>query len=377
MGPQGKPKVIYSIGAKFAGSGIGTTAYYGALGLHRHGMLKKVLCGSFRPSEIPSDRIKALGLPSRVLRKLATFDNSRWLWYLQAVLYDAWASTQLEPADVLIVWGNYALRTIRRAKELGLTTVLVRASTHPRYQARLLAEEYERWGLDFRINEASLRRAVEEISLADYVLIPSDFVRRSFLEEGYPEEKLIQIPFGVDLDRFRPAERKEPHPFRALFVGQVSIRKGVPYLLEAWRRLGWDDAELWLVGMQEKAARKVWDSFREVPGVRWLGHRDPLPCYQAADVFVFPSIEEGSALVTYEAMACGLPVITTPNAGSVVRDGVEGFIVPIRKVKAIVMALQRLYLDEQLRWKMSKAAQTRAGEFSWHRHGDSLVQSFI
>jgi len=369
-------RVIYSIGAKFAGGGIGTTAYYGALGLYRHEMLHRLLCGSYRPSEIPPGKIKALGFPSRLLRKLATYDSTGWLWYLQSVLYDAWASAQLEPADVLIVWGNYALRTTQRAREMGMTTILVRASTHPRYQARLLTEEYARWGLKYGINGASLRRAVKETELADYTLIPSDFVRRSFVEEGYPEEKLIQIAFGVDLERFHPPEsrEKQERSFRVLFVGQVGIRKGVPYLLEAWKQLGWRDAELWLVGTLEGKAKKIWDSYRDLPGIKWFGYRDPLSFYQTADVFVFPSIEEGSALVTYEAMACGLPVVTTPNSGSVVRDGIEGFLVSTRDVDALAERLEKLRVDKRLSQKMGRAARARAEEFTWPKHESLIAQ---
>jgi glycosyltransferase involved in cell wall biosynthesis len=369
--------VLYSIGSKFGGGGIGTIAYYGALGLYRHGMLGRVLCGSYRLGEIPPEKIRAVGLPDRVLRKLASMDSSGWLWHLQAVLFDAWASRHLEPADVFHVWGNYGLRSLHRAREMGMVTVVERASAHPVYQARLLKEEFARWGLPFRSSQVVIARALAEMTLADYILIPSDFVRQSFLEERFPEERLIQIPFGVDTTRFRPSEAPAARPFRALFVGQVGIRKGVPYLLEAWRRLGWRDAELWLVGRVLPECRPILERYRDLPGLHLVGHLDdPVEAYWQADVFVFPSIEEGSALVTYEALACGLPVVTTPNAGSVVRDGVEGFIVPIREVEALAAALERLRADEQLRREMGRAARARAEEFTWDKYGDQLADVF-
>ena len=80
------------------------------------------------------------------------------------------------------------------------------------------------------------------------MICPTEQARDSFRAEGVPEPKLITVPNGVDLDRFRPAADRTPHPFRALFVGQIGFRKGVPYLLQAWQRLGWRDAELWLAG---------------------------------------------------------------------------------------------------------------------------------
>lgn len=370
-------RVVYSIGSKFAGGGIGTTAYYAVRGLYRHGILQRLLCGAYRSTEIPREKIRSVGLPDRILRKLASLDFSGWLWHFQAVLFDIWASRYLEPAGVFHVWGNYGLQSIRRAREMGMVTVVERASTHPVYQARLLQEEYTRWGLTFRVHQPALERALAEMALTDYVLVPSDFVRQSFLEQGFPEENLIRIPFGVDPDRFRPSEAVVPHLFRVLFVGQVGVRKGVPYLLEAWRRLGWQDAELWLVGRVLPECRSILQRYQDLPGLRLIGHlSDPVGVYQQADIFVFPSVEEGSALVTYEALACGLPVVTTPNAGSVVQDGVEGFIVPVRDAEALAERIEQLRLDEQLRREMGKAARARAEEFTWEKYGDLLSGAY-
>jgi glycosyltransferase involved in cell wall biosynthesis len=258
---------------------------------------------------------------------------------------------------------------------MGMKTVVERASSHPLFQASLLREEYARWGLTFRIPQAALRRAIAEMEVADYVLIPSDFVRHTFVEQGFPKERLLQVPFGVDTARFRPVNGQSSHPFRVLFVGQVGIRKGVPYLLEAWQRLGWQDAELWLVGRPSAEFLPILARYRDLPGLRLIGYvTDPVAVYQQADVFTFPTIEEGSALVTYEALACGLPVVTTPNAGSVVRDGVEGFIVPTRDVEALVAVLERLRADERLRLGIGWAARQRAEAFTWERYETSLAR---
>lgn len=369
--------VIYSIGSKFAGGGIGTTAYHAVRGLHRHKMLKRLLCGHYRPTEIPREKIRSLGLPDRALRKLASLEPSGWLWYLQAALFDAWASRLLEPADIFHVWGNYGLRSLQQAKAIGMITIVERASTHPMYQAQLLQKEFGNWGLSFRLPHDTLKVSLAEMTLADYVLIPSDFVRRTFVEHGFPQEKLLLIPFGVDAARFRPWEKETSHPFRVLFVGQVGIHKGVPYLLEAWRRLGWQDAELWLVGRVLPECRPILPRYKDLPGLHLMGHLDdPVEAYWQASVFAFPTIEEGSALVTYEALACGLPVVTTPNAGSVVQDEVEGLIIPIRDTEALANALDRLRANEWMRREMGRAARMRAEEFTWERYGDTLANTF-
>ncbi|MBM4430873.1 MAG: hypothetical protein FJ026_11095, partial [Chloroflexi bacterium] len=188
--------VLYSIGSAFAGGGIGTTAYYNARGLYRYGTLRRVLCGSYRFTDIPSSLIKAVGLPDRVLRKLATYDASGRLWHLQSLLFDSWASQHLEPAEVFLCWGNYGLRSLRQARAMGMTTVLQRASAHPSVQAQLLKDEYARWGIHWSAPRATLARALAEIAEADYILIPSDFVQETFVAKRVSNNRLIQIPFG-------------------------------------------------------------------------------------------------------------------------------------------------------------------------------------
>ncbi len=372
-----RAKVIYSFGNKFAGAGIGTIAFYEARELYRHGLIERILCGAYAPTEIPAEVIRAIGTLNRLLCKLASLEPSGWLWYVQAVLYDAWAARYVTPASLFHVWGGYGSQSLRCAKTQGMTTVVQIASSHPNFQNRLMREEFARWGQTWRVWDAGVARTLREIEQADYILIPSDFVRESFLAEGVPESKLIHAPFGVDVSRFTPAKTSEGRPFRAVFVGQVGLRKGVPYLLEAWKRLGWRDAELWLVGRVLPEIKEVLKGYADLPGVRIMGFLGtPAAAYQQADIFVFPSIEEGSALVTYEAMACGLPVVTTPNAGSPVRDGVEGFIVPIRDPDALAARMERLRADVRLRQELGRAARIRAEEFTWERHGERMCSAY-
>jgi glycosyltransferase involved in cell wall biosynthesis len=369
-------KVLYAIGSTFAGGGIGTTAYHGVRGLYRHGLLQRVLCGAARPTEIPSHLIRTIGSADRVLRKLATYDRSHWLAHLQTIFFDAWAARRLEPAEILLVWYKCGLRAMRRAKTRGMVTVGQWGSVHPRYQYQTLADECARWGLRRKMPGAVLARALAEIDAADYLLCATDLARENFHAQGVADAKLITIANGVDVKRFTPARAAAPHPFRALFVGQVGFRKGVPYLLEAWQRLGWRDAELWLAGNTDAEIRPLLSRFADLPGTRFLGYvSDPVPVYQSADVFVFPSLQEGSAKVNFEALACGLPLVTTPTSGSVARDGVEGLLVPIRNVDALAAALDRLRSDEQLRREMGTAARIRAEEFPWERHGEALVEA--
>jgi glycosyltransferase involved in cell wall biosynthesis len=161
--------------------------------------------------------------------------------------------------------------------------------------------------------------------------------------------------------------------FRVLYVGRLSQAKGIAQLLEAFSRLRLPRAQLEFVGDIVGAGRwlpRYRDMFvwrRQVP------QHALADIYRRADVFVFPSLHEGSALVTYEALASGLPVIATPNAGSEVRDGVEGFLVPAAEIEPLAERLLELYRDPERRGEMARAARRRAEEFSWTAYGERLA----
>jgi glycosyltransferase involved in cell wall biosynthesis len=215
----------------------------------------------------------------------------------------------------------------------------------------------------------------QERSLADFLLVPSLHVSGCLLENGVPSEKIVYIPYGVDVGRFRPSQ-PNGDVFRVLFVGQVSSRKGVMVLFDAWRRLALPDAELVVVGA-------VWltsDELRRMPkNVRLVGavpKHEVHEWFAGADVFAFPSLCEGSALVTYEAMASSLPVIVTAQSGSVATDGVDGFVVDAADVEALADRLHILYTDRELRVELGRAARrTIEGAYTW-RHYRERIRGF-
>jgi glycosyltransferase involved in cell wall biosynthesis len=370
-------KVVYSICARVGGSGIGYTAGQAVTGIHRARLLTRLFASSNAQTEVPAALIRHWGNLGRGLKYLGAKDATGLVYYLESILFDAWTAASLPRCDIFHGWNGMCLRTLRRARQMGTTTVVERASSHPAMQFKLLREEYERWGVSLRLPTWNYRRSLQEIVEADYVTVPSRFAGDSMVANGVPADRLIEIPFGVDLQRYGPTNGTSPHPFRAVFAGQISVRKGVPYLIEAWRRLNWPDAELWLVGATAKDVARLLPEWRQFARVRFISHSSKLASLlQQCNVFVFPSVEEGSALVTYEALACGLPVITTPNAGSVVRDGVEGFIVPIRDAEALAERLQRLREDPGLRAAMGRAAIERARAFTWTAYQENLVEAY-
>ncbi|HZW23950.1 MAG TPA: glycosyltransferase family 4 protein [Gallionella sp.] len=283
-----------------------------------------------------------------------------------------------EHPSAVICYDSCALKTFRAARETGVLCILDQVVGHIRSGAEILSEE-ARLHPEFAdtmgefASEWVAERCSAEAGMADRVLAASEYVRDTLVAYGVPAARIALCPYGVDVDRFRPASRGEPHPFRILFVGQIGQRKGVKYLLEAFRELDLSDAELVLMGSvagSGEGLKRYEGSFRHVCHVPY----NELPdYYRTADIFVYPSLHEGSALAIYEALASGLPVITTHNSGSVVRNGVEGFIVPIRDVQALRDKILLLYRDKALREQMSVRARARAETYTWQAYRQRLA----
>lgn len=278
-------------------------------------------------------------------------------------------------------WGC-AEPVFRKAKSRGALCVLNYPLAHHRFTRRYLLEEAARQPafadtLNSHDRPAWQERQLDaEIDLADRILVGSNFVRDTFITEGVPAEKLVVIPYGADTALFEPPEQNKPggKGLRVLFVGQIGQRKGISYLLEAARRTAGHGDSLTLVGQIQgngQALAPYRERFRHVPHVPRAELRDR---YRQADVFVFPTLVEGMGLVVLEAMASGLPVITTPNGpGDIVRDGVDGFLVPPRDVDAIVERLDQLRCDPELRREMGRSARIRAQEFTWDAYRSKTV----
>lgn len=194
------------------------------------------------------------------------------------------------------------------------------------------------------------------------------------LRYGTPAGKIRVIPYAADCRRFRPLPEKQHGPgCTFLFAGGVSHRKGIKYLLEAWlqvRRPGW---RLQLLGPLPANLGPLEPYVESIEPLGRVSQREMPARMASADVFVFPSLFEGSAVVTYEALATGLPCVVTPSAGSVVRDGIEGFVVPPSQVDELARRMEQLGTDTELRIRMAGAARSRALAFDWHRYHERVV----
>ncbi len=368
-------KVVISVGGRFHAIRL-------AEQLHRMGYLERIITTKrwYVRNVLPQRYATAIPAPEYVgmlIRRFPSLVARGYYSYVKDNLFDALARRYIPPCDVFHAWGNYALISIPYARRMGASVVIERGSSHPRYQDAILREECDRLGFPIeRAHPQIIEKGLREIELADRVIIPSEFVLRSFLANGVPEDRLALIPYGIDLEGFSHGEKRDS-VFRVLFVGNIGVQKGVHYLLESWKRLALPNAELVLVGTVEPGMDRILHEHRDrIVLAGHVPHERLHEWYSNASVFVLPSLQEGSALVTYEAMACGVPSIVSENTGSIVRDGTDGYVIPIRDVDALCDRIERLHDNVELARQMGEAAMMHVRDYTWERHAREVVRLY-
>jgi glycosyltransferase involved in cell wall biosynthesis len=309
--------------------------------------------------------------------------NRPWLRdplnYANALAFDEWTLRRLRrssPPDALIAISGSSLKTGRELQSRGSRLLCDRGSSHPRYQQQIVTEEYARWGVDRPVADIrDIEREERIFEIADAITVPSSFAARSFLESGVPPEKIHVIPYGVRLEQFQRTATPPTGRFEVLYAGAVSLRKGFPYLLQAFARLQNPASRLRVAGAIHPDIKSLLAQLSQ-DRVEFLG---PVPQQQLAELMstshllVLPSIEEGLALVQGQALACGCPVLCSTNTGGedLFSNEIEGFIVPIRDVPALTDRMQRLADDPGLQSAMSEAALRRVKTLGgWEAYGD-------
>lgn len=273
-----------------------------------------------------------------------------------------------------------ALRTFRRARKLGLGRIWDLPLPHYRALEELYLLEARRWpfataGQAPRMPEWKRLRKDGELALATKICVASSFTRSS-LERLEVSQPIVVVPYGFPVDTFRPSSAPRSGPFVVLSVGTHDLRKGTPYLLEAWRRAAIPDAELHLVGPL-RLSRRFLDqyagSFRHWPHVAKSALQER---YHSADLLAFPTLGDGFGLVMQEAMSSAIPVMTTPCGGGpeCITDDLDGWLVPPRDIDAIVEVLRFAAKNRAQVSRMGLAARARAERWTWRHAQGSLAR---
>lgn len=371
-------RILYATSAPPKAGSPGEIAYESVRAAYQAGILGRVIAYWGWKHETPRWPLKSLRW--HPVQLLSCLGDARFQGAKSKCL-DATAARFLarRKYDLFHGWSGECVKSLRAARRLGIPTVLEIPTWH-RGNARALDEEnpqqqargFKRWLDSLR---AGREQALEEYDLADLILVLSERAAQSFLAAGIEREKLFLFSRGVDTERFTPL--KQPPVFRALFAGPLLVRKGVHHLLEAWHQLNLDNAELVLAGPVADEIKPYLSAYGS-GNIKLAGDVETTAqLYQQCSVHIFPSVCEGSARVTYEAASCGLPQITTREAGDAVIDGLNGLIVPCENVDALAAAIAKLHGDARLRAQMGEAARKRVVEnFTWDRFRERLLDAY-
>jgi glycosyltransferase involved in cell wall biosynthesis len=304
--------------------------------------------------------------------------------YRHAVAFDKCVSLAIRrlPIDLFNAFAWYGLECLNVCKLRGIPTIIERGSAHTLARQSILEEEYQRLNCEHLYRDLDsqiIERELCEYDLADYISVPSQFAVQSFLDHGFPREKLLHIPYGVDTERFQPSLMDKPQGFQVLTAGNLGVEKGTGYLLDSLELLRGLNIDLALVGALDDYITQRLQQTR----VSWIfggavPQNELVDWYHNASVYCLLSVQEGMSMTVLEAMACGVPVIASTSTGAAdfITDGIDGFLVEPRDVQSVAERLERLYLDSDLRRCIGAAARRRALDLTWDIYGAQLTKAY-
>ncbi|HEY2708152.1 MAG TPA: glycosyltransferase family 4 protein [Caulobacteraceae bacterium] len=356
------------------GRGPGYTCGVLAQEMSRHGLDVEIVTPRARNVSLsPARLIQALPFWARPIPyRLTPSATSFAVKQTERLFVDRVLSKAASDRVAAYIFPEASIEVLERLHDKGVPIFREMINCHRGTAKRILDDAYERVGRApaHGITAESVLIENEALELADFIFCPNSLVEDSLTEHHGDPGKIIHTSYGWDPARFAEERRrlKPADGLTVLFAGGVSIRKGAHLLLDYWARSG-VVGRLVLVGKVEPTIRELCGDLLSRPDVLLLDYtRNIGDLYRSADVFAFPTLEEGGPQVTYEACGCGLPVLTSPmGAGRAVRNGVEGFVLDPYDGDAWVTALRDLAADKDKRVAMAAAAAARAKEFVWSK----------
>jgi glycosyltransferase involved in cell wall biosynthesis len=369
-------KVLYSFPHKLGAARICYTAWQQVNGLSNAGAEVVVFPGALHkpvPANVVSRPTLARGRFRIPYRLLGT--------ERACALHDYIVAQRLRKlgrfVDLVHVWPLGALRTIRVAKELAIPVVLERPNAHTRFACEVVDEECRRLGVALPAgHEHGLN-----FETADYLLCPSDFVRRTFVERGYRPAKLLRHQYGFDEKTYTPGEARPSNDGRGLtmlFAGVGAVRKGLHFALEAWLRSPAHRTGTFLIAgaMLDSYAERLRDPLSH-PSVRVLGHRSDLAALmRGSDILVLPTLEEGSALVTSEARGSGCVLLVSDAAGAVCEHMDNALVHRAGDVDTLTAHITKVHEDRGFLQKLRTASLSTVSDITWKAAGMRLHEVY-
>jgi len=378
-------RVLYSFPHKLGAERICYTAWQQVSGLAAAGADVLVFPGALHRAVPPTVRVRPtlawgkLRIPYRLLGRMRA-----------CALHDNIVSQRIEKMagqiDIIHTWPLGALRTLKTAARLGIPTVMERPNAHTRFAYEVVQKECDRLGVplppdhEHFYNREILAWEEEEYRQAYRLLCPSDFVVKTFREQGVPPEKLVRHLYGFDEQVYYPNDR-QPDPKRGvtmLFVGVCAVRKGLHYALEAWLQSPAHQNGTFLIAgafLPEYAAKLA--PMLSHPSVKALGHRTDVPeLMRQSDILVLPSIEEGFGLVVADAMGSGCVPLVSDACTDICKHMENGLVHPVGDVKTLTEQITLLHQDRALLQRLRSASLQASPGFTWKAAGNKLLEVY-
>lgn len=351
-------QVVVSCPAPFGAGGLGRHLQELADALDRRGPPAICMCGVANQDQRPSPaaasplrhELQVSGLAAS-LRPLTRFSPA-WSNLRQSVAFDGYAARRLPAAEHLIAFNGQALKQFEAARRSHYGSVsLLSANSHLRRVIRQHDRAHRQYPLEGSWAKRLLRRNLAEYARADRIYVASRYTWESFVEEGCHEELLSLFPFTPD-PRYTPApvpQANSSETFNVVFVGRLCVAKGVPLLVDAIRRLPYEDLRLTLVGgWSSRGMRRFLEEASARDSRIEIGPGDPLSRLRGARLCAHPTYEDGFAYAPAEALACGVPVLVTEDTGmkDLVDPGVNGLILPTGDLASLTEAIDAAYRGE-------------------------------
>jgi glycosyltransferase involved in cell wall biosynthesis len=326
---------------------------------------------------IPPNLIRT-NIPIAILIKSI---NANFLWN---DLFDRWVASDISKVknfEIFIGWSGMSLQTLIKLKKLNKTTIIERGSSHILFQQKILKEEYKYFGQNFNIDRNVIEKELFEYKISDFISIPSNFVKQSFLDYGIDEKKLIINPYGASSffnhvpDDSDISEKK----FRILYLGTLTIQKGLIYLFKALNllKIPNNDYEVWFIG---KIHDEMKSCINHLKQSNWkffgqINHYELPKFISKCDLAINPSIQEGLAMVIPQILNCGVPVICTTNTGGqdLIEEGKDGFIISIRSPQQIKEKIEYIYDNPEILKLMKTGLLNNKKDISWDAYGNRYI----
>ncbi len=286
-----------------------------------------------------------------------------------------WIGKTNRHSDLFIGWSSFCLEALR--KKRSSFQVVIRDSAHISRQTEILTMEYQKYGIELPNRSFCIERELEEYELADSIWVLSEFAKKTFIEKGFSDSKLHKIRLGADLSRFKPDLTKAEIslPLKVIYFGNISLRKGIPYLLEGTKKFKKSELTLTLVGSVAEEMQAILSKYPHAKWVPAMKQEKLAEFIRGFDVFVFPTLEDGFGMTLPQAMASGLIPLVTDHCGAaeIVDNGKNGMIVAAANSRAIEEGLES-WIDNLAALNTLRNNILRMGEaVSWSEYDRNVT----